>query len=211
MPGPQTQGWGFTPVAGTDFGKGDTAEIARRLNELAKKLHVRIYGISGYRTPAHSVEVGGFANDPHTQGKAADIGVNGSTRASASQISDAELASVGLYRPFAGAQEINHVQLAPGGAKGGNAILKVAGAIVEPPGPGDPFYDLGHKGGDAAVSAAETAARAGFSWGFNSMWDAISSKAEYAGLFLLLLVAGGALVYTGTGRALGLRHQESTA
>lgn len=33
--------------------------------------------ISGYRTPAHSVAVGGFANDPHTKGIAVDATVNG--------------------------------------------------------------------------------------------------------------------------------------
>jgi hypothetical protein len=79
---------------------------------------VTIYGISGYRSPAHSVAVGGFANDPHTQGKAEDIGVNSLLRSSAAQISGTELARFGLYRPFdpsddPGNSEVNHIQLIP--------------------------------------------------------------------------------------------------
>jgi hypothetical protein len=113
--GPQTNpnASGFIAQPGTDFSTGDAAQIAARLDQLAKKLGIRIFGLSGIRTPAHSIEVGGFANDPHTQGKAADIGVNGLTRASASKLTDAQLKSVGLYRPFSGADEINHVQLLP--------------------------------------------------------------------------------------------------
>ena len=79
-----------------------------------------IYGISGYRSPAHSVAVGGFANDPHTQGKAEDIGVNNLLRSSAAQISETELARFGLYRPFDPSDdpnnsEVNHIQLIPSG------------------------------------------------------------------------------------------------
>ena len=47
-----------------------------------------IYGISGYRTPAHSVAVGGFADDPHTKGEAEDIGVNSLLRSSAARITE---------------------------------------------------------------------------------------------------------------------------
>ena len=42
------------------------------LDRLGKALHLHLIGLSGYRTPAHSVEVGGFANDPHTRGEASD-------------------------------------------------------------------------------------------------------------------------------------------
>ena len=81
-----------------------------------------IYGISGYRTPAHSVAVGGFADDPHTKGEAEDIGVGSLLRSSAAQISEAELARFGLYRPFDPTDdpnntEVNHIQLIPSGVR----------------------------------------------------------------------------------------------
>lgn len=103
-------------VVGTsDVGPGKTVEIAQRLDELGSKLGVKIYSISAYRTPAHSVAVGGFADDPHTKGLAIDIGVNGESRASAAQLTNAQLASVGLWRPFdmdgQDPAEVNHVQL----------------------------------------------------------------------------------------------------
>jgi Peptidase M15 len=98
-----------------DVGPGKTTEIAQRLSELGGKLGVKIYAISAYRTPAHSVAVGGFADDPHTKGLAIDIGVNGLMRASATAITNAQLASVGLWRPFdmngEDANEVNHIQL----------------------------------------------------------------------------------------------------
>jgi hypothetical protein len=87
---------------------------------LARALGIVIYGISGYRTPAHSVAVGGFADDPHTRGEAEDIGVNSLLRSSAAQITEAQLAQYGLYRPFdpsddPGNTEVNHIQLIPSG------------------------------------------------------------------------------------------------
>lgn len=91
-------------------------EIAARLLLLSKKTGKTIYVLSGYRTPAQAVAVGGFADDPHTKGEAMDIGVDGQTIASANSISEAEYESVGLYRPFGTAHggssaEDNHVQL----------------------------------------------------------------------------------------------------
>lgn len=105
---------GFVADPGTDFSHGVESTIVQRLARLGQALHVTIHGISGYRTPAHSVAVGGFANDPHTRGEAADIGVNGSLLSSASSLSDSTLAQFGLYRPFHTAAEINHVALLPG-------------------------------------------------------------------------------------------------
>jgi Transglycosylase SLT domain/Peptidase M15 len=107
---------GFTPDPGTNFTVNLEPSIAQRLDLLGKRLHVAIYGISGYRTPAHSLEVGGFADDPHTRGAAADIGVGGPSRVSAAQLTDAQLASVGLTRPFDESDdpsnpEVNHVQI----------------------------------------------------------------------------------------------------
>jgi hypothetical protein len=113
-------GWGFVADPGTVQDVGELPIITRDLNALGTDLHVTIYGISGYRTPAHSVAVGGYADDPHTKGEAEDIGVNSLLRASAAQITEAEMAKFGLYRPFdptdaADNTEVNHVQLIPNG------------------------------------------------------------------------------------------------
>lgn len=134
--------------APADISYGHEPEIAARLKMLAARRGEPIYIISGHRTPQHSVEVGGFADDPHTTGTAADIGVGEPTLASAGKISEAEYESVGLHRPYASSPaEINHVELlnggtpatggrgeAPGGASaagigvGGAAPAEAAGA-----------------------------------------------------------------------------------
>jgi hypothetical protein len=111
-------GPGFTADPGTIQTVGQLPTLTAQLNALGKALGVTIYGISGYRTPAHSVAVGGFADDPHTKGEAEDIGVNSLLRSSAAQITEAELAKFGLYRPFDPSAsptnpEVNHVQLIP--------------------------------------------------------------------------------------------------
>jgi Peptidase M15 len=113
-------GAGFTPDPGTQQTQGQLPLLTRQLDALGKALGVTIYGISGYRTPAHSVAVGGFADDPHTRGQAEDIGVGSLLRSSAAQISEAELARFGLYRPFDPSgdpnnSEVNHIQLIPSG------------------------------------------------------------------------------------------------
>jgi peptidoglycan hydrolase CwlO-like protein len=96
--------WGFFQAPGTNYSVGAEPELARRLDRLGKALHLHLIGLSGYRTPQHSVEVGGFANDPHTRGQASDTpGVEG--------VSEATLESYGLTRPFAGAAEADHIQL----------------------------------------------------------------------------------------------------
>jgi Peptidase M15 len=116
----RSTGPGFTPDPGTSQTEGQLPVLTARLNELGQALGVTIYGISGYRTPAHSVAVGGYASDPHTKGEAEDIGVNSLLRSSAAQISEAELARFGLYRPFDPSDdpnnsEVNHIQLIPSG------------------------------------------------------------------------------------------------
>ena len=68
--------------------------MTARLDQLGQALGVAIYGISGYRTPAHSVAVGGFANDPHTRGEAEDIGVNACRARAPAQITEAQLAQL---------------------------------------------------------------------------------------------------------------------
>ena len=113
-------GPGFTADPGTSQTEGQLPQLTAQLNRLGQALGVTIYGISGYRTPAHSIAVGGFADDPHTQGQAEDIGVNSLLRSSAAQITEADLARFGLYRPFDPSDdpnnsEVNHVQLIPAG------------------------------------------------------------------------------------------------
>jgi hypothetical protein len=127
-------GLGFVADPGTTQDVGQLPELTARLNALGRALHVTIYGISGYRTPAHSVAVGGFADDPHTKGEAEDIGVNSLLRSSAARISEAQLAHYGLYRPFDPTDdpantEVNHIQLIP---SGGPVPVVVAEATFAP-------------------------------------------------------------------------------
>jgi peptidoglycan hydrolase CwlO-like protein len=97
--------YGFFPAPGTNYSVGSEPELARRQDRLGKALHLHLIGLSGYRTPAHSVEVGGFANDPHTRGEASDTpGIEG--------VPEATLRRFGLTRPFGGAREADHIQLA---------------------------------------------------------------------------------------------------
>src|SRR5436305_4790247 len=127
-------GPGFTPDPGTSQTQGQLPILTARLDALGKALGVTIYGISGYRTPAHSVAVGGVADDPHTRGEAEDIGVGSLLRSSAAQISEAALARYGLYRPFDPSDdpnntEVNHIQLIP---SGGPLPVVVADATYAP-------------------------------------------------------------------------------
>jgi Peptidase M15 len=95
---------GFFQAPGTNYTQGVEPIIAARLDRLGKALGLHLIGISGYRTPQHSIEVGGFADDPHTRGQASDTpGVEG--------VSEATLEQFGLTRPFGGAAEADHIQL----------------------------------------------------------------------------------------------------
>jgi peptidoglycan hydrolase CwlO-like protein len=97
--------YGFFPAPGTNYSVGEEPVIAARLNALGKALHLHLIGLSGYRSPQHSVEVGGFADDPHTRGEASDTpGVEG--------VGEQTLLQFGLTRPFPGAAEADHIQLA---------------------------------------------------------------------------------------------------
>jgi peptidoglycan hydrolase CwlO-like protein len=103
--GPHGGTWGFFQAPGTNYSVGNTPILAARLDRLGQALHLHLIGLSGYRTPEHSVEVGGFANDPHTRGEASDTpGVEG--------VPEGTLRRFGLTRPFAGAHEADHIQLA---------------------------------------------------------------------------------------------------
>lgn len=96
--------YGFFQAPGTNYSVGEEPTLAARLNTLGKALHLHLIGISGYRTPQHSVEVGGFADDPHTRGEASDTpGVEG--------VPESVLERFGLTRPFGGAAEADHIQL----------------------------------------------------------------------------------------------------
>ncbi len=97
--------YGFFPAAGTNYSVGQEPAIAARLDALGKALRLHLIGLSGYRTPQHSVEVGGFADDPHTRGDASDTpGVEG--------VPESTLLQFGLTRPFPGPAEADHIQLA---------------------------------------------------------------------------------------------------
>jgi peptidoglycan hydrolase CwlO-like protein len=96
--------YGFFPASGTNYSVGEEPVLAAHLNTLGNALHLHLIGISGYRSPQHSVEVGGFANDPHTRGEASDTpGVEG--------VPEATLNQFGLTRPFPGTAEADHIQL----------------------------------------------------------------------------------------------------
>ncbi len=96
--------FGFFQASGTNYSVGDEPTIAARLDALGRALQLHLEGISGYRTPQHSIEVGGFADDPHTRGEASDTpGVEG--------VAEATLERFCLTRPFGGAAEADHIQL----------------------------------------------------------------------------------------------------
>ena len=94
---------GFFPAPGTNYSVNQEPIIAARLDALGRALGLHLIGISGYRSPAHSVEVGGYADDPHTRGEASDTpGVEG--------VPEATLEEFCLTRPFPGAREADHIQ-----------------------------------------------------------------------------------------------------
>jgi hypothetical protein len=100
---PHGGSYGFFPAGGTDYSVGAEPVLAARLDALGRALGLHLIGISGYRTPQHSVDVGGFADDPHTRGLASDTpGVEG--------VPEATLERFCLTRPFGGAREADHIQ-----------------------------------------------------------------------------------------------------
>jgi hypothetical protein len=96
--------FGFFQAADTNYSVNQEPIIAARLDQLGKSLQLHLVGISGYRSPEHSVAVGGFPNDPHTRGEASDTpGVEG--------VPESTLNQFCLTRPFGGAAEADHIQL----------------------------------------------------------------------------------------------------
>ena len=61
--------YGFFPAPGTNYSFGVEPILAARLDRLGKALHLHLIGLSGYRTPAHSIEVGGFPTIPTPTGR----------------------------------------------------------------------------------------------------------------------------------------------
>lgn len=121
---------GFFPAPGTDYAYGNEPELANRLSRLARALKLHLTGISGHRTPEHSVAVGGFANDPHTRGEASDTpGIE--------KVSETTLEKYGLTRPFAGARELNHIQLFGGNATSTKGTVTSRPRGRRPDGPAD--------------------------------------------------------------------------
>lgn len=51
--------------------------LLNTINSIARARGQKVTINSGYRSPAHSVAVGGFANDPHTRGVAVDAYIGG--------------------------------------------------------------------------------------------------------------------------------------
>jgi hypothetical protein len=95
--------YGFFQSPGTNYSVNEEPVLAGRLDALGKALQLHLIGVSGYRTPQHSVEVGGFADDPHTRGIASDTpGVEG--------VPESTLEQFCLTRPFGGAREADHIQ-----------------------------------------------------------------------------------------------------
>lgn len=211
---------GFVAAPGTNFSTGDEPEITKRLNQLAMYLGVTIYGISGYRTPQHSVAVGGSANDPHTQGKAADIGVNSQLRSSAGQITDDELALVGLKRPYPGATEINHIELADSSSgpldkaaqavKGGVNDVFNGQAIASGVKGANSLINQGEDavagaGADAAGSVAQATGKAIV----GDVVDSLGQNGARVALSIALVLAALVAITFGLSRAFGLHAPAS--
>lgn len=193
---------GFSPLSGKDFTTGDESEIAKRLQQFGEKFHVTVYGISGYRTPAKSVAVGGNANDPHTKGAAADIGINEPTIASVDNTPDidAKLASVGLYRPYKNLpNEGNHIELKPGG---GGIVGTVTGAV------GDAAGAVGGavSGAVDAVTHAPSEVAKDL---VGDIWGSVKDDGTRALMYALFVFAGTALAVAGIARATGVGQRRS--
>jgi hypothetical protein len=89
-------------------------QLLQGLNRMGAQKGVVITVISGYRTPAHSVAVGGFADDPHTKGIAVDAEVGGKPVGSvfsAKQFQAAGLETGNQPGFFNGKPDPGHVQL----------------------------------------------------------------------------------------------------
>lgn len=183
---------GFTPAPGTNYARGDEAIIARRLDRLARALNIQLTGLSGYRSPQHSVAVGGFRDDPHTRGAASDTpGIE--------HVPESTLNSFGLTRPFPGDKELNHIQLLPDTApkakrpdtanRPSRSVLGVIGTIAQAPLlPGEVAIDV--LGGPSIGAEGELVDAAG---------NATSAVSGAAGNIVKGAVAGAVTLVQGYG------------
>jgi hypothetical protein len=87
----------------TPYNINEEPVIAARLDALGAGAPAAPDRHLGLPTPQHSVDVGGYADDPHTKGEASDApGVEG--------VPEATLERFCLTRPFPGAREADHIQ-----------------------------------------------------------------------------------------------------
>jgi hypothetical protein len=119
----------LNPAPGVDLADEQPAFL-RALNSVGATLRRVIDVFSGYRTPAHSVAVGGTANDPHTQGVAVDATVGGvpigRVRGAQAAIANAGLVSGDQPGFFHGQPDPSHVQAgAPTATRGGGAYAQL--------------------------------------------------------------------------------------
>lgn len=181
---------GFFPAPGTNYTQGQEPLIAARLGALARAKGLHLIGLSGWRSPQHSVEVGGSADDPHTQGKASDTpGIEG--------VSESVLEQFGLTRPLAGAKEADHIQLAASTSKGASKPLTLSKPVIGTNGTADALDNLKPK---AAVSDAASGTAAAI---VNLLWGAIGQDAVRALLYVMFVLGGLALAYQGLKRTIG--------
>lgn len=126
-------GGGVVLDSGVNMTVNQEPRILSDLRQFSNEMGETVYVISGYRSPQHSVEVGGFADDPHTRGEAADIGLGAPTLASMYEVAESKLRAVGLFRPFYPPDdaEANHVQLISGGVSGqGGGAAATVGQVT---------------------------------------------------------------------------------
>jgi hypothetical protein len=182
--------YGFIPAPGTDYTQGAEPVIAARLDALAKALHLNLTGISGYRTPKHSVEVGGFANDPHTRGLASDTpGIEA--------VPERTLELYGLTRPFGGASEADHIQPLQG-FKGSSAFVD-SSHLAAIPGAQTSVKAAIKSIPDSAANLAAQAVKDVL----GGMWNSVKGDALRALLYVVFTLGGMTLAVYGLSRMLG--------
>lgn len=186
---------------------GDEPKLAQYLDALAQYYKVQLAPagpLSGYRTPSQSVSVGGTADDPHTKGQAIDVGGTWILT-----VPDATLKKFGLVRPMTSwtsptdgkvHDERNHIQLDPHPSVG---FLPGRAPGHQAPIGGDPVQQVDQASQLIAAGLPQKL--------LDAIWGPISGKAEYAGLFLILVLAGAGLAVFGLSRAAGKPQPEAVS
>lgn len=129
--------------------------LLQKLNAMGAQQRMVIDVISGYRTPQHSVSVGGFADDPHTRGVAVDAEVNGDPIGkvfSAQVFKDAGLESGNQPNFYKGKPDPGHVQLPSSATASTSTSSSAATTATTTP------QDQPVPGTGAAAPAADTSA-----------------------------------------------------